>query len=458
MFPFKTALTILTFGALLLLPDYVPALRAYKSLDWHTVPVVWDFQPREKSTQPVEDEQVRLKPNTDERKTDVYPVIDDGSSMDHFYRALWRADRQDSDAQVRILHYGDSPTTADLITADARELLQHRFGNGGHGFVLLAKPWAWYGHRGVEISASGWNVDAASMAGSGRRDGRFGIGGVSFTGSEGAHSRLTLSDDSHTSLEVAYLTQPDGGTFTVSADGQEIGEGDTSAGEPGPGYLPLKLPPHTKHIEVRVKHGTVRMFGIEFLRGESGVVYNSLGLNGAYSSVLAKFFDANHWGEQLKHYQPDLVIVNYGTNESMYANYVNYAYRKEMREVIRRIRTAVPDASILVMSPMDRGERDATGEITTVPTLLRLVSMQQQIADEDGCGYFNTFQAMGGPGTMGKWYAAEPRLVGADFIHPMPSGAKLVGNLLYRALLDGFNKYKLKHMQEEFAKQGEIAQ
>ena len=40
----------------------------------------------------------------------------------------------------------------------------------------------------------------------------------------------------------------------------------------------------------------------------------------------------------------------------------------------------------------------------------------------------------------------------------MPSGAKLVGNLLYRALLDGFNKYKLKHMQEEFAKQGEIAQ
>ena len=30
---------------------------------------------------------------------------------------------------------------------------------------------------------------------------------------------------------------------------------------------------------------------------------------------------------------------------------------------------------------------------------------------------------------MGRWYAAEPRLVGADFIHPMPAGAKIVGEL-----------------------------
>ena len=325
-----------------------------------------------------------------------------GASMDHFYRALWRADRQDSDAQVRILHYGDSPTTADLITADTRELLQHRFGNGGHGFVLLAKPWAWYGHRGVEISASGWNVDAASMAGSGRRDGRFGIGGVSFTGSEGAHSRLTLSDDSHTSLEVAYLTQPDGGTFTVSADGQEIGEGDTSAGGPGPGYLPARIAAARRHIEVRVKHGTVRMFGIEFLRESPAWCTTASDSMARTRPYWPSSSTPNHWGEQLKHYQPDLVIVNYGTNESMYANYVDYAYRKEMREVIRRIRAAVPEASILVMSPMDRGERDATGEITTVPTLLRLVSMQQQIADEDGCGVLQYISGDGRPGDYGK--------------------------------------------------------
>ena len=47
---------------------------------------------------------------------------------------------------------------------------------------------------------------------------------------------------------------------------------------------------------------------------------------------------------------------------------------------------------------------------------------------------------------MGRWYAAEPRLVGADFIHPMPAGAKIVGELLYRALRDGYNQYKLRQL------------
>ena len=53
-------------------------------------------------------------------------------------------------------------------------------------------------------------------------------------------------------------------------------------------------------------------------------------------------------------------------------------------------------------------------------------------------------QAMGGRGTMGRWYNAEPRLVSADFIHPMPRGAKLVGNLLYRGLINGYHKYKTR--------------
>ena len=45
---------------------------------------------------------------------------------------------------------------------------------------------------------------------------------------------------------------------------------------------------------------------------------------------------------------------------------------------------------------------------------------------------------------MGRWYQAEPRLVSADFIHPMPAGARIVGNLLAKALVDGYSKYKLE--------------
>ena len=65
---------------------------------------------------------------------------------------------------VTVLHYGDSPTTADSITADVRRLFQARFGDAGHGFLLIAKPWAWYGHNGVRLEGRGWKIEPASQS------------------------------------------------------------------------------------------------------------------------------------------------------------------------------------------------------------------------------------------------------------------------------------------------------
>ena len=61
------------------------------------------------------------------------------------------------------------------------------------------------------------------------------------------------------------------------------------------------------------------------------------------------------------------------------------------------------------MSPMDRGQRDSNSRITTVPTLPRLVEIQRQMAAEMDCAFFNTFQAMGGEGTMARWYDSQPQ-------------------------------------------------
>jgi lysophospholipase L1-like esterase len=116
---------------------------------------------------------------------------------------------------------------------------------------------------------------------------------------------------------------------------------------------------------------------------------------------------------------------------------------------VKRLQSALPDASILLMSPMDRGERNGQGEIETIAAMPRLVKIEAKIADETGVAFINTFQAMGGEGTMARWYAAEPRLVGADYIHPMPAGAKIVGELLYGALRDGYNEYKLRQLSSK---------
>ncbi len=445
-FPPKPALAILTFLAIAAVPNVLPPLKDYQLLQWRNTLAVLDFIPRKTSLSPLADEQLRLRPDVDASHYRVFPVNDANNALDHFFEALERTERKQPGALTRIVHYGDSPTTADMITGDARVLLQQRYGDGGHGFSLIAKPWAWYEHRGVSLNARGWRIDPATQ--SQVRDGMFGLGGVSFYSPGGASTHFRLRDPDHTSVEVYFLKTRGGGNFSVFAGETKLGDVSTSADSTASGFASFQLPPGTRDIEVRsTGGGTVRLFGVTLSKPGPGVVYDSLGLNGAYVSVPSRMFQEKHWAEQLRHRQPDLIIINYGTNESVYAKFIEQSYEKELKEIIRRVRASLPATSILVMSPMDRGQRDASGDVTTNPAITRLVHIQERIAAETRVAFFNTYQAMGGAGTMGRWYEAEPRLVGADFTHPMPAGAKLVGGLLHQALFDGYNRHKIRNMR-----------
>jgi lysophospholipase L1-like esterase len=153
----------------------------------------------------------------------------------------------------------------------------------------------------------------------------------------------------------------------------------------------------------------------------------------------------------LRHADPDLVVINYGTNESVYPSYVDKSYEHELRALVDRVRKALPTASLLTMSPMDRGTRDSSGDIVTPPVFSRLIAIQQKVATDTGSAFFNTFEMMGGPGTMAKWYSAQPRLVSADFMHPLPAGAAIVGRLVEEGLMKGYAAYKAANGLSESA-------
>jgi hypothetical protein len=93
---------------------------------------------------------------------------------------------------------------------------------------------------------------------------------------------------------------------------------------------------------------------------------------------------------------------------------------------------------------MDRGQKSEA--IVTLPTIPRIVDIQRRVAAELHCGLFNTFEVMGGAGTMARWYDSQPRLVSADFIHPTPAGARLVAVAFVRELTSGLNRYKLRQV------------
>ena len=374
------------------------------------------------------------------------PLLDDSAgALDAFYRALRRTGNREPGAVTRIVHYGDSPTTADLITGDVRALLQARFGDAGHGFILPAKPWAWYQHAGVTVNGSGWQMVPASHFEA--RDGLFGLGGVSFTGGPSAASKIVFERATYTRFEIWFLRQPEGGRLTLSADDMALGGIDTTGENKAADFAVFQAPVAASTLTLRVAQGHVRLFGVSAENSAGGLVYDSLGLNGASITVLSRIFSQSHWAADLQHRHPDLVIVNYGTNEADFPAFIDTHYEKELREGIRRLRAALPESSLLIMSPMDRGYKTG-GEIATMPTIPRIVELQRRVARETGCGFFDTFQAMGGEGTMARWYAAQPRLVSADFIHPYPAGGKMIATTFTREIISGLNRYSLRESQK----------
>jgi lysophospholipase L1-like esterase len=441
MLPHKTSLAIATLGALLLLLESVKLARPF------TLSEVLDFRPRDiPNVEPLAPIPVSTRPVTAFKHPIVEPnLIDPHDALRAFYLALWRTELGAPGAITRVLHYGDSPVTADSITADVRSLLQQHFGDAGHGFVLIAKPWAWYGHRGIELEGKGWHIAAATQVRA--KDGFHGLGGVSFEGGTGASSHIELAED-HAQMEIHFLRQPGGGVLRVETAAQTLGDVETDGSGKQPDYQTFPLNPGDREIKLSVERGPVRLFGVSFERNAPGVIYNSLGLNGGQVQAVVRYFDKPQWTEELQHQHPDLVVINYGTNESIYADYIERYYPGELRQVIERVKAAVPRASVLIMSPMDRGQRDGDSRITTVPTLPRLVEIQRQMASEMGCAFFNTFQAMGGEGTMARWYDSQPRLVSADFTHPLPAGARKVGVLLDQALESGYRQFKAREQRQ----------
>jgi hypothetical protein len=74
---------------------------------------------------------------------------------------------------------------------------------------------------------------------------------------------------------------------------------------------------------------------------------------------------------------------------------------------------------------------------------MRLVELQQEIAKEHGVAFWNSWQAMGGKGAMGRW--VKRGLANADLTHPTPGGSAIIGDLFFKALMAGYDAYASKH-------------
>lgn len=441
----KTSRTIFCFVLLVALPYAIPGLNRFRLLPAlnHSAPQTGS---QEVTAQVENVSEIVTASGTLKLETKPGEIEDPSrKALGKFFAALLKTET--TGGQTRISHYGDSPITNDGITATVRRKLQQRFGDAGHGFVLTAKPWAWYEHQGVAAEASSaWNSEPMFIS---RGDHRFGLGGASFTASA-ANATATFTaiaegeiKHSVSSFDIYYLAQPNGGEFDVEIDGVKQRRISSANDTTKSAFYRVEVQEGAHTLTLRtVGNGEVRMFGVVLENSGKGLQYDSLGVNGAFIGLLANYLDEQHWIEQLHHRKPDLVIIGYGANESQFETLNMTQYERDTRESVRRIRAALPDVSIMLLGPMDRGMRGAGGQIVTRPMIKKLTAYQRKLAAELNCAFFDTFTAMGGEGTVAKWFEARPRLMGGDFTHPTAQGSEIVGTLVYEAIIRAYEDYK----------------
>ena len=106
-------------------------------------------------------------------------------------------------------------------------------------------------------------------------------------------------------------------------------------------------------------------------------------------------------------------------------------------EILKRVQELGADDGLIVVAPF-----------LPSPLVERLggegfaSNAQREVAVAEGCAFFDTYEAMGGDGSMGRWVRSSPALGSGDLSHLTHHGHKVVGGMLYRALVAGYVDYR----------------
>ena len=164
-----------------------------------------------------------------------------------------------------------------------------------------------------------------------------------------------------------------------------------------------------------------------------GIIYHSIGVNGAKASDYNKyplFFD------QLPALKPDLIIVSLGTNES-FDKLEMAEYMVQLNLFIENIRAKNPEAGVLIMTPPP-SLFNRRYPNTFVAAYAKNILMQE--TDKNHASW-DMFTELGG--LYGVPENASKGLMSADRVHYSVQGYQLQADMFTEAFLSTYDNFKI---------------
>jgi lysophospholipase L1-like esterase len=367
-------------------------------------------------------------------------IIQNKAHLEPFLEKLW-LQRTKGGRKINIVHIGDSHILGNYLTREMRRRMQAAFGDAGRGVIFPYKLINSNGPQDYLISTSArWSGTNCVRDQDEVTD--YGISGFSAISSS-SNGEITLRLRDTTSGTTSVFTK-----VTVfyrnNGDAPNISVEDEQTKQVA---VPLIEDELSKafYFDRPVAECTIKLGkssskkefwfdGISIDNERAGVIYHSIGVNGAKFSDFAR---AKYFARQLKEVTPDLVILSFGTNEAQ-VKVSPAQLRKQMDELTSQILAQWPHACILLTTPADsylRG-KGFNPNMTDVSTVIKNFAHQKDFA------YWDLFQIGGGENSAENW--KNSGLMASDSVHYSKSGYATQGKLLYMSLIQIYNELARK--------------
>jgi len=338
-----------------------------------------------------------------------------------------------------FLHYGGSHIQAEYPTSVARNNFHQRFGNGGRGLVFNYGAANTYSSVNYSSTYKGnWKYNKSFQ---GRKlDIPLGVCGMTVeTPDTNASLFFKFKKEIHPSSQRVFLFfENDSLSHDVSiymnSEMVDVEQNQLEYTSYGLTFLWKKAIQNIELKVVPLEGGRrFRFYGISIENeNNTGVVYHSTGVGAAaHRSMLI----LDELPEQAAILKPDVVLLDFGTNDILYTNSIDQALMGQIEKSIKKFKEIDSNILIVLTSTQDLFYK---GKYITAGIDFR--DLMDSIAKKNNCLYWNWYDLSGGYKTIRTWY--NEGYAQKDGIHLTKKGYELKGEMIYKSFINTYELFK----------------
>lgn len=172
--------------------------------------------------------------------------------------------------------------------------------------------------------------------------------------------------------------------------------------------------------------------GIVLENNKNGIIYHTIGVNGAHFSDYNK---SSRFFEQIKALSPDLIVISLGTNET-FGKLSAERYDAEVTKFIEAIRNSYGQCPILLTTPPPSLYKKKNPN----PLCMEYANTLIDNSIKENYSVFDLYRALGGNEAMTRFI--QEKLIAGDRVHYTRDGYLEQGSLFYDAFMSNYQNYK----------------